>query len=151
MQVKPEVTVEHFKGLEVEKKIRQVSDEEVDRELAGLRERATVIEPITDRKECQKGDLAVIDFFGFVDGETFKGGKGINYTVEIGSGQMIAGFEDELIGMSIGDEKKFELVFPKDQGPEEVRGKTVEWKVDLKELKSKILPELDDDFAQDLG
>ena len=150
VQVKPEVQVEHYKGLEVEKKIRQVSDAEVDAELAQMREKATVIEPVSDRSECEKGDLAVIDFFGYVDGETFKGGKGINYTVEVGAGQMIEGFEDHLVGMKIGDEKEFRLNFPKGQGPDEVQGKDVDWKVDLKELKTKILPELDDDFAQDL-
>lgn len=151
VQVKPEITVEKFDGLEVEKQVRAVSDAEVDAELDQLREKATVVEPVTDRSDCQKGDLAVIDFFGYVDGETFKGGKGINYTVEVGAGQMIEGFEDHLVGMNIGDEKNFQLNFPKDQGPEEVQGKDVDWKVDLKELKSKILPELDDDFAQDLG
>ncbi len=151
VQVKPEIEVANFKGLEVEKKIRKVSDAEVDAELEQMREKATVVEPITDRQDCQDGDLAVIDFFGYVDGETFKGGKGINYTVQVGADQMIEGFESHLVGMKIGDEKKFQLNFPEGQGPEEVHGKDVDWKVDLKELKSKILPELDDDFAQDLG
>lgn len=151
VQVKPEIEVKAYKDLQVEKKVRQVSDAEVDAELQQMREKATVVEPVTDRQDCQSGDLAVIDFFGYVDGETFKGGKGINYTVEVGANQMIEGFEDHLIGMKIGDEKKFQLNFPKGQGPEEVHGKDVEWKVDLKELKTKILPDLDDDFAQDLG
>ncbi len=151
VQVKPEIDIKEYKGLNVEKKVRQVSDEEVDTELQQMREKATVVEPVTDRQECQADDLAVIDFFGYVDGETFKGGKGINYTVQVGANQMIEGFEDHLIGMKIGDEKKFQLNFPKGQGPDEVQGKDVDWKVDLKELKTKILPELDDDFAQDLG
>lgn len=151
VQVKPEVQVGNYKGLEVEKKIRKVTDEEVEAELQQMREKATVVEPVADRSECEKGDLAVIDFFGYVDGETFKGGKGINYTVEVGAGQMIEGFEDHLVGMKIGDEKEFQLNFPKGQGPDEVQGKDVDWKVDLKELKTKILPDLDDDFAQDLG
>jgi hypothetical protein len=100
----------------------------------------------------QKGDLAVIDFFGYVDGETFKGGKGINYTVEVGAGTMIPGFEDALVGANVSEQKEFTAVVPEDaMGPEEVRGKTVEWKVDVKEIKHKILPELDDEFAKDLG
>ena len=151
VEVKPEVLANNYKGLAVVRQVRQVDDSEVDKELAQLREKATVIEQITDRTDAQKGDMVVIDFFGYVDGQTFKGGKGINYTVEIGSGRMIAGFEDALIGMKIGEHKEFKLPFPKEDGPEEVRGKTVDWQVDLKELKKKVLPELDDEFAKDLG
>ncbi len=151
VEVKPEITVGSFEGLDVVRKVRIVEDKEVDAELEQLRQKAVVIEAITDRKTAESGDMAVVDFFGTVDGEDFKGGKGINYTVEIGAGQMIPGFEDQLVEMSIGDQKKFQLAFPKDEGPEEVQGKTVDWTVDLKELKRKILPDLDDDFAQDLG
>jgi trigger factor len=140
-----------YKGLEVEKKVREVADSEVEKELKGLREKAVVVEQVTDRKDVQKGDLAVIDFFGYVNGETFKGGKGINYTVEVGAGQMIPGFEDNLVGGTIGEQKVFELEFPKAEGPEEVRGKKVEWKVDVKEIKRKVYPEIDDEFAKDLG
>ncbi len=149
--VKPHVDPERYKGLEVERKIREVTEAEVDAELAALREKASVVEPITDRNVAEQGDLAVVDFFGFVDGETFKGGKGINYTVELGGGRMIPGFEDAIVGMKIGDEKTFPLRFPEGDGPEEARGKDVEWKVELKELKSKAVPELDDEFAKDLG
>lgn len=151
VQVKPEVEVTGYDGLPVEKKIRKVTDAEVDTELNALRDKATVVEQVTDRTRCEDGDLAVVDFFGYVDGETFKGGKGINYTIEVGSGRMIGGFEEQLVGMEIGAQKTFELPFPEDQGPAEVRGKTVEWKVDLKELRRKILPDLDDEFAKDLG
>ena len=151
VDVKPEIEVKNYDGLEVEKLIREIDDAEVEKELQGLREKAMVIEPITDRDAVEQGDLAVVDFFGYVDGETFKGGKGINYTVEIGGGQMIPGWEDQLIGMKVGDQKTFNLAFPKDQAPEEVGNKDVEWKVDLKEIKVRILPELDDEFAQDLG
>ena len=151
VEVKPEIEVKNYDGLEVEKLIREIDEAEVEKELQGLREKAMVIEPITDRDAVEQGDLAVVDFFGYVDGETFKGGKGINYTVEIGAGQMIPGWEDQLVGMKVGDQKTFNLAFPKDQGPEEVGNKDVEWKVDLKEIKVRILPELDDEFAQDLG
>jgi trigger factor len=149
--VKPEVDPEKYEGLEVERKIREVSDEEVEAELLTLREKATVVEQVEDRRHAEQGDLAVIDFFGYIDGETFKGGKGINYTVEIGGGTMIPGFEEALIGLEIGGEKTFTLPFPEDDGPEEARGKDVEWRVELKELKRKILPELDDELAKDLG
>ncbi len=151
VEVKPEISVDHFEGLEVVRKVRKVADDEVETELEQLRQKAVVIEAITDRKVAEQGDMAVVDFFGTVDGEDFKGGKGINYTIELGDGQMIPGFEDRLVGMTIGEQKVFELGFPEGEGPEEVQGKTVEWKVDLKELKRKILPDLDDDFAQDLG
>jgi trigger factor len=151
VEVKPEVEPNKYKGLEVVRKTRPVTDQEVDAELAALRDKATIIEQVTDRKTVEKGDLAVIDFFGFIDGQTFKGGKGINYTVEIGGGQMIPGFEDNLVGLPFGEQRTFKLTYPKDDGPEEVRGKEVEWKVELKEIKKKILPELDDEFAKDLG
>ena len=151
VEVKPEVEVKNYEGLEVEKLIHEVDESEVEKELENLRQKATVIEPVTDREAVESGDLAVVDFFGYVDGETFKGGKGINYTVEVGGGQMIPGWEDQLVGMKVGDQKTFNLGFPKDQAPEEVGNKEVEWKVDLKEIKVRILPELDDEFAQDLG
>lgn len=151
VEVKPEVKVTGYQGVSVVRQVRAIDDAEVARELEQLREKAVLVEAVTDRTDAQKGDLAVIDFFGYVDGETFKGGKGINYTVEIGLGRMIPGFEDQLIGMKVSEHKEFQLVFPKTDGPEEVRGKTVEWKVDLKEIKHKILPELDDEFAKDLG
>ena len=151
VEVKPEIKVDSFEGLEVVRKIRTVEDSEVDAELEQLRQKAVVIEAITDRTVAESGDMAVVDFFGTIDGEDFKGGKGINYTVELGGGQMIPGFEDELVGMTIGDQKVFELTFPKEYGSEDVQGKTAKWTVDLKELKRKILPDLDDDFAQDLG
>lgn len=151
VEVKPEVEAKDYKGLEVERKTRQVTDAEVKAELDQLRAKATVIEQVTDRKSVEKGDLAVVDFFGYVGGETFKGGKGINYTVEVGAGQMIPGFEDKLIGLSFGEQRTFQLNFPQGEGPDEVKGKDVEWKVELKEIKKKILPELDDEFAKDLG
>ena len=151
VEVKPEVDVGKYEGLDVEKTKVTVEDAQVEQELNALREKAAVVEPISDRTEAQTGDLAVVDFFGYVDGETFKGGKGINYTVELGGGEMIPGFEDAIVGMKVGEEKQFNLAFPEGTGPEEVQGKDVEWKVDLKELKQKIYPEIDDEFAQDLG
>ncbi|MBI2379054.1 MAG: trigger factor [Deltaproteobacteria bacterium] len=151
VEVKPEVEATNYNGLEVVRKIRDITDEEVDKELEGLRQKASTIEPVIGRDTILSRDLATIDFFGFVNGETFKGGKGINYTVEVGGGTMIPGFEDKLLGMKIGEHKEFTLTFPSETGPEEVRGKDVEWKVDLKEIKKKILPDLDDEFAKDLG
>jgi trigger factor len=151
VEVKPEVDVEKYEGLDVEKTKVTIEDAQVEQELNALREKAAVVEPISDRTEAQTGDLAVVDFFGYIDGETFKGGKGINYTVELGGGEMIPGFENAIVGMKVGEEKQFNLSFPEGSGPEEVQGKEVEWKVDLKELKKKIYPEIDDEFAQDLG
>ena len=97
VQVKPDVEVNAYEGLAVEKQIRKVTDVEVEAELNSLRDKATVVEQITDRTHCEMGDLAVVDFFGYIDGETFKGGKGINYTIEVGSDRMIEGFEQRLV------------------------------------------------------
>ena len=151
VEVKPEIKVKSVEGLSVERKIREVTPEEIEAELLALREKATIIEAVEDREEAEAGDLTVIDFFGFVGGETFKGGKGINYTVEIGANQMVPGFEEQLVGMRIGEEKTFVLQYPESEGAEEARGREVEWKVELKELKRKLLPDLDDEFAKDLG
>lgn len=151
VQVKPDIDVANYKGLAVERKIREVTDKEVEAELRRMQEQASVIEPITDRVEAQSGDQAVVDFFGKIDGEDFKGGKGINYTVALGSNSMIPGFEAEIIGMKIGEQKQFSLTFPESYHADDVKGKTADWTVDLKELKSKQVPELDDEFAKDLG
>jgi trigger factor len=151
VEVKPEVEADNWKGLAVERRLAPVTDEAVEQELLQLREKAVVVDQVEDRTDAQMGDLAVIDFFGYLDGEPFKGGKGINYSIELGSGQMIPGFEEEIVGMNIGDHKAFEITFPDDYGNEELKGQTVEFKIDLKELKTKVYPELDDEFAKDLG
>jgi trigger factor len=151
VDVKPELVIEHYKGITIEREVKPVTDVEVLAELHALRDKATVIEPIVDREKLETGDLAVVDFFGYINGETFKGGKGINYTVHVGEGDMIPGFEEELVGMKVGEQKQFTLSYPKDEGAQEARGQDVDWVVDLKELKRRILPALDDEFAKDLG
>ncbi|MBX2813861.1 MAG: trigger factor [Myxococcales bacterium] len=151
VEVKPEISPQKVDGLSVTRKIRAIEDVEIEAELESLREKASIVEAITDRTHAEPEDLAIVDFFGFVNNESFKGGKGINYTIELGSKKMIPGFEEQIVGMQIGEEKTFRLRFPDGEGPDEAQGKDVDWKVELKELKKKTLPELDDEFAKDLG
>ena len=145
----PEVTLGQYKGIEAEKDAVEVTDEEVDAEVKKLADRnstvETVIAPIAD------GDTAVIDFEGFDNGVAFEGGKGEDYSLKIGSGTFIPGFEEQLIGMSAGDEKEINVTFPEDYGAAELAGKPVVFKVKVKEVKATNTPELDDEFAKDVS
>ena len=146
--LRPDVIIKKYKGLKAAKPNVEVQDSEVDAEIATVRSRNARIEK-TDRA-AQSGDLAIIDFEGFVDEEAFEGGKGENYELELGSGQFIPGFEDKVIGMEIGEQRDIDLVFP-EQYKEDLAGKPVVFKVKLNELKEKILPDLDDEFAKDVS
>ncbi|MBS4199842.1 trigger factor [Bacillus sp. FJAT-49732] len=150
VQVKPEVKLGEYKGLEVEKMDTEVTDEDVDAELKQLQERQAEL-VVKEEGEVVEGDTVVIDFEGFVDGEPFEGGKSENYTLEIGSGSFIPGFEDQLVGVKAGEEKDVEVTFPEEYHAEELAGKPAVFKVKLHEIKSKELPELDDEFAKDVS
>ena len=145
----PEVTLGQYKGLEVEKVVLPVSDEDVDRDIKATLARSGRIVPVEDR-EARLGDSATIDFEGFVDGVAFDGGKGENYALELGSGTFIPGFEDQVVGMQIGEEKDINVTFPTEYTPE-LAGKDAVFKVKLNGLTIKELPELDDEFAKDNG
>lgn len=145
----PEVKVKKYKGLNVKKDVVKVTKKEIDEEIEKLRDQYAEIE-LKDGK-IEKGDTAVIDFEGFKDGAAFQGGKGENYPLEIGSNTFIPGFEDALIGLKSGDKKDVELTFPKDYPAEELKGQKVVFKVEVHEVKTRVLPELNKEFFEDLG
>lgn len=148
--IKPEVTLGDYKGIQVEKKEVTVTDEEVMDRIEKEREQNSRMLTVDDRP-IQKDDIAVIDFEGFVDGEPFEGGKAEGHSLTIGSGSFIDNFEDQLIGKSIGDEFDVNVTFPEEYHSEELAGKPAVFKVKINEIKAKELPELDDDFAQDVS
>lgn len=147
--VKPEVKLGEYKGLEYEAEEVEVTDEEVDTALEDLRQSQAEL-VLKEEGTVEDSDTVVIDFEGFIDGEAFEGGKAENHTLEIGSGQFIPGFEEQLIGKSANEEAEIELTFPEDYQAEEFAGKDAVFKVTIHEIKHKELPELDDDFAQDV-
>ena len=150
VQTKPEVELGKYKGVEIKKVEYPVEDKDVEHELGHMQEHNSRLVSIDDR-ELQNGDIATIDFEGFVDGVTFEGGKAENHELEIGSGSFIPGFEDQLVGMKIDDEKEIKVTFPKEYFSKDLAGKEAMFKVKLHEIKKKELPELDDEFAKDVS
>ncbi len=147
---KPEVKVNKYKGLNIKPETVEVTDEEVNHELGHLLERYTELATKEEGK-VEEGDVAVIDFEGFKDGVAFDGGKGENYSLEIGSNTFIPGFEEQVKGMAIGEEKDLNLTFPEDYGAKDLAGADVVFKVKVNEIKQKIARELDEEFFEDLG
>lgn len=148
--VKPEVKLGKYKGVEVEKTVYETKDEDVDAEIKAAAEKNVRMINVEDRP-VKKGDVTVIDFEGFVDGVAFEGGKGENHTLEIGSGQFIPGFEDQLVGAKLGEETEVNVTFPEEYHAEELKGKPAVFKVTVKEIKEKEYPELNDEFAKDVS
>ncbi len=148
--VKPEVEVKDYKGIEVKKVEYDVSEKDVIQEIEKMQEKNARLVTIEDRK-LEKGDIATIDFEGFFDGVPFEGGKGSNYDLEIGKGAFIEGFEDQLIGMEINEEKEIKVKFPEDYHSKNTAGKEATFKVILHGIKKKELPALDDEFAKDVS
>ncbi|KAF0819404.1 MULTISPECIES: trigger factor [unclassified Cytobacillus] len=146
--VKPEVKLGEYKALEVKPLETEVTEEDVNKELASLQERQAELAVKEDGK-AENGDTVVMDFEGFVDGEAFEGGKAENYSLELGSGQFIPGFEEQLIGAAAGESKDVEVSFPEEYHAAELAGKPATFKVTVHEIKTKQLPELDDEFAKD--
>ncbi|MGO0171974.1 trigger factor [Bacillus licheniformis] len=147
--VKPEVKLGEYKGLGIEKDDTAVTDEDVQNELKSLQERQAEL-VVKEEGKVEEGDTVVLDFEGFVDGEAFEGGKAENYSLEVGSGSFIPGFEDQLVGLEAGAEKDVEVTFPEEYHAEELAGKPAVFKVKIHEIKAKELPELDDEFAKDV-
>lgn len=147
--VKPEVNLGEYKGLGIEKDDTAVTDEDVQNELKSLQERQAELVVKEDGKVAE-GDTVVLDFEGFVDGEAFEGGQAENYSLEVGSGSFIPGFEDQLAGLEAGAEKDVEVTFPEEYHAEDLAGKPAVFKVKIHEIKTKELPELDDEFAKDV-
>jgi len=146
---KPEVKVNKYKGLGISKEEVEVTEDEIKHDLGHLLERYT--ELVNKEGKVENGDVAIIDFEGFKDGEAFDGGKGENYSLEIGSNTFIPGFEEQVIGMGIGEEKDLDLTFPEDYGVKDLAGAKVVFKVKVNEVKEKKQRELDEDFFLDLG
>ena len=146
---KPEVNVKKYKGLNITPEAVEVTDEEINHELSHLLERYT--ELVTKDGKVENKDIAIIDFEGFKDGEAFDGGKGENYSLEIGSNTFIPGFEEQIIGMKANEEKDINVTFPEDYGVKDLKGAKVVFKVKVNEIKEKQTRELDEDFFEDLG
>ncbi|MCM3357794.1 MULTISPECIES: trigger factor [unclassified Psychrobacillus] len=146
--VKPEVTLGDYKGLEVTKLDQTVTDEEIEEQLKG--HQARLAELVVKEDAIVEGDTAVIDFEGFVDGEAFEGGAGQDYPLEIGSNSFIPGFEGQLVGVKAGESKDVEVTFPEEYHAAELAGKAATFKVTVKEVKGKELPELNDELAKEI-
>ena len=149
-QTKPEIELGKYKGIEIKKIEYNVSDEDINHELEHMQEHNARIVTVEDRA-VEKGDIAEIDFEGFVDGKAFDGGKGEGYDLEIGSNTFIPGFEDQVIGMKIDEEKDINVKFPEEYFSKDLAGKDATFKVKLHSIKKKELPKLDDEFAKDVS
>lgn len=147
--VKPEVTLGKYKGVKVEKFDTAVTEEEINAEIDKARDQNARFITVEDRA-VKEGDMTIIDFEGFVDGVAFEGGKGENHNLTIGSGQFIPGFEDQLVGVEIGKEVDVNVTFPEEYHAKDLAGKAAVFKVTVKEIKAKEVPELDDEFVQDV-
>ncbi|MFK2824550.1 trigger factor [Bacillus sp. B190/17] len=146
--VKPEVKLGEYKGLEVEKLSTEVTDEDVQEELTALQKRHAELVVKEDGK-VEDGDTVVLDFEGSVNGEVFEGGTAENYSLVIGSGTFIPGFEEQLVGLATGEEKDVEVTFPEEYHAEDLAGKPAVFKVNIHEIKAQELPELNDEFAKE--
>ena len=145
----PVATLGQYKGIEAPKATVTVTDEEVDEDIKQLASRNSSISTV--ERAAKDGDTVIIDFDGYMDGVAFDGGKGENYTLRLGSGTFIPGFEDQVVGMAAGDEKDVEVTFPADYGTQELAGKPATFKVKVHEVKETLIPELDDEFAKDVS
>ncbi len=150
VQTKPEVKLGKYKGIEIQKIEYKVDKKDVDHELEHMQEHNSRLVTVDDRP-LQNGDTATIDFEGFVDGVAFEGGKAEGHELEIGSGTFIPGFEEQLIGMELENEKEIKVTFPKEYFSKDLAGKDATFKVKLHDIKKKELPELDDEFAKDVS
>ena len=149
LTLRPEVTLGKYKGLGVKKDKVEASAEEIKQSIDSMRERYA--EDVLKDGKIENGDVAVIDFEGFIDGKAFDGGKGENYSLKIGSGTFIPGFEEQLIGLKSEDEKDVKVTFPEDYHAEDLKGKEALFKVKVHEIKEIKVPELDKEFFEDLG
>ena len=148
--VKPEVTLGKYKGVKIKKIEHAVTDEDIDKEIDNMKERAATFVDVTDAPAAD-GDVAVIDFEGFVDGVAFDGGKAEGHNLTLGSNQFIPGFEDQIVGKNIGDEFDVNVTFPEEYHAEELKGKPAVFKVKLNGIKRKEYPAIDDEFAKDVS
>jgi trigger factor len=148
VEVKPEVELGEYTGLDIEKEEVEVTEEDIKDRIDHTRDHHSQLVNV-DRATVEDGDYVIIDFEGKIDGETFEGGSGEEYSLEIGSGSFIPGFEEQLIGVDVGEETEVEVTFPEDYNAEDLAGQDAVFTVDVKEIKEKQKPELDDDFASE--
>ncbi|MBQ3264855.1 MAG: trigger factor [Ruminococcus sp.] len=148
--VEPEIEISDYDGIEVERLSTEVTEEMIDEEIDRVRDRNSRMVTVEDRP-AENGDTVVIDFEGFCDGEAFEGGKAEEYNLELGSGNFIPGFEEQLVGHSTGDEFTIDVKFPEEYQAENLKGKDAQFKIKLHEIKKKELPEVDDDFVKDVS
>ena len=148
--VEPEMEIDGYKGIEIEKKSTEVTDELIEKEIEQVRKRNSRLVTVEDRA-AENGDTAVIDFEGFVDGEAFEGGKSEGYNLSLGSGNFIPGFEEQIVGHKAGEEFSIFVNFPEEYQAEKLQGKEAEFKIVLHEIKTKELPDVDDEFVQDVS
>jgi trigger factor len=151
IEVKPDIQLEGYTGLKIEGKKEEVKDQEVEERLKALQNLHANLKTISEARPIQTGDYVIVDYEASTGGKPLEGGKAIDFTVEVGSGQFIPAFEEKLIGLKPEEEKEIEVSFPEDYGYQKWAGKTVSFHVKIKEIKEKILPPLDDEFAKDLG
>lgn len=145
---KPEVEVNDYKGIEVEKVVNPVTDEDINKQLDALREKNVTVETVDDRA-AENGDDVVIDFEGFKDDVAFEGGKAEDFTLSLGSGQFIPGFEDQIVGHNAGEDFDINVTFPEEYQVKELAGAPAVFKIKLKSISKKVMPELDDDMVKD--
>lgn len=145
--VRPKAELGEYKGLEVGKAEAEPTEEIVDREVERIQQGFTKLEPV--ERAAAEGDVLLVDFEGLLDGKAFEGGKASDYLLELGSGQLIEGFEEQLTGSSAGDERQVEVTFPEDYQAEDLAGEDAVFKVEVKEVREKVLPDLNDDFASE--
>lgn len=150
LTTKPEVSIADYKGIEVEKKSVEVTDDDVNEEIDRAKEKVSRLVTVEDRA-AQNDDVAVINFKGFVDDVAFEGGESENFPLTLGSGQFIPGFEEQIVGHNIGDEFDVNVKFPEDYQAENLKGKDAVFKVKLNEIKFKEYPEINDEFAKDVS
>lgn len=150
VEIKPEITARDYTGVKLEKEKFADDPQVIESRLEEMRASRSQVE-VTKRKKARDGDLVLIDYEGFIDGEPFEGGQGEDFQLELGSGTFIPGFEEQVVGMQRGDTREVEVSFPEDYGQPDLAGKPAVFKVTLNEIKEKVLPELDDEFAKEFG
>jgi len=150
-EVKPDIVVQDYIGAEVEKVRLSVADEQVNEALSRLQESHARLEPVENREVIQRRDFVVLDYVGSIGGKPFSGGKGENYVLEVGAGQALPEFEEAVVGLQLGEQKSVHVTYPENFPNRELAGKSAEFSVIAREIKQKIIPSLDDEFAKDYG
>jgi trigger factor len=150
-EVKPEISVTNYLGLEIEKRKISVTEDQITEALKRLQQSHARLEPVTERDVVERGDFVALDFIGSVDNKPFAGGKGENYLLEIGAGQALPQFDDALVGAKQGEEKRIQITYPGNYPNRELAGKDAEFSAIVREIKRKVIPPLDDEFAKDHG